>query len=155
MKTHYAAQQFYKIKSSLRLVYFVFFAIETCSPEEFHCAKHQPKCVPMTTVCDGHNDCVDGSDEVRCNTTSCPSYKWACADRNQCIYNSWRCDGEEDCNDGSDEKNCTTTSKCMRAFREIILHYVNFLLQPVFFFSEKYDKILIKFQNMSRKKGVQ
>lgn len=83
---------------------------ETCSPEEFHCAKHQPKCVPMTTVCDGHNDCVDGSDEVRCNTTSCPSYKWACADRNQCIYNSWRCDGEEDCNDGSDEKNCTTTT---------------------------------------------
>lgn len=101
----------YKNKKELH-VFVCLIAIETCSPEEFHCAKHQPKCIPSTEVCDGRNDCIDGSDEVNCTASACPSYKYPCASRNQCIYKSWVCDGEADCRDGSDEQNCTTTSKC-------------------------------------------
>lgn len=99
------------------------FLSETCTEEEFHCARHQPKCIPSTEVCNGNNDCVDGSDEVNCTSSTCPHFKYTCTNKKQCIYKNWVCDGERDCTDGSDEINCTrTTSKCTEEERSLPLY---------------------------------
>ncbi|KAK3107502.1 hypothetical protein FSP39_015994 [Pinctada imbricata] len=72
----------------------------------FHCKAHQPKCVPMTSRCNGEADCGDRSDEANCTQTECPDYKFNCGD-GRCIYKSWICDHEKDCSDGRDEVNCS------------------------------------------------
>lgn len=37
---------------------------------------------------------------------TCPSNKFACADKKQCIPKPQKCDGITQCNDNSDEKDC-------------------------------------------------
>ena len=36
----------------------------TIANEEFEC--NNGYCVPLTTICDGYNDCMDHSDEYKC-----------------------------------------------------------------------------------------
>jgi len=74
---------------------------ETDSGEEgerFMCADGSED-VPESWVCDGGDDCADGSDEVGC-------VPFMCADGTGEVPPSWVCDGEEDCTDGSDEASC-------------------------------------------------
>lgn len=45
---------------------FVIPEYQECGIEDFKCANQ--KCVPMFYVCDGDDDCRDGSDEKFCDT---------------------------------------------------------------------------------------
>jgi hypothetical protein len=57
-------------------------------------------------VCNGVDDCGDGSDETNCTTHGCKSDQLKCADKQQCIDMSDVCNGVVKCNDMSDEKDC-------------------------------------------------
>ena len=77
-------------------------------------------------ICDGDNDCQDGSDEDdaihQCNNRKCDNAtEIFCPDnkswgRSQCIPRKWVCDGDPDCIDGSDENstihNCPPPTPC-------------------------------------------
>ena len=79
-----------------------------CAGGEFRCNTGST-CVMMSYLCDGDNDCSDGSDERNCTKdgSSCLQGQFGCFD-GTCIRRSFACDGDEDCPDGSDEKNCTS-----------------------------------------------
>ena len=77
-----------------------------CPENHFKCAND--KCVPNVWVCDGDNDCGDGSDEgkdCKDHYRTCSEQEFACQNA-KCISKNYRCDGEDDCGDGSDEFGC-------------------------------------------------
>ncbi|XP_077998512.1 uncharacterized protein LOC144451517 [Glandiceps talaboti] len=75
-----------------------------CARDETPC--QDEGCVKLSFVCDGDKDCIDGSDEANCGTSSpCEPNEFVCFD-SSCVQKTWVCDGEPDCFDGSDEYNC-------------------------------------------------
>ncbi|XP_055449446.1 prolow-density lipoprotein receptor-related protein 1-like [Psammomys obesus] len=69
------------------------------------------KCIPVAWLCNGEQECPDGTDE-QCEETCLGHLQaWQCDD-GKCIPARWRCDGSRDCLDGSDEVNCEGLAAC-------------------------------------------
>ncbi|XP_078365385.1 vitellogenin receptor-like [Oculina patagonica] len=65
------------------------------------------KCLLLSSLCDGMNDCHDGTDEKNCPLNPvCESNKLSCDDGAKCLPLTWVCDSINDCNDNKDEHNC-------------------------------------------------
>lgn len=60
------------------------------------------RCLPLSLICDGQDDCGDGTDEQGC---LCPQGFLACAD-GRCLPPALLCDGHPDCLDAADEESC-------------------------------------------------
>uniref|UniRef100_A0A4W3GYH8 SRCR domain-containing protein n=1 Tax=Callorhinchus milii TaxID=7868 RepID=A0A4W3GYH8_CALMI len=74
--------------------------VSTCSSLEFTCSSG--RCVSQTFVCNGEDDCGDGSDEQGCRTPICGPHEFQCKN-SECIPLTWVCDNNADCTDRSDE----------------------------------------------------
>lgn len=67
----------------------------------------QTRCIPNEYVCDGHLDCMDQTDESKCDR--CESGSIYCGE-NKCMNSKTICDGNVDCPYGQDERNCIRLS---------------------------------------------
>ena len=81
--------------------------LTTCDANTFNCSDSSVLCIPPFMICDGHQECTDGTDEdpTICNNyQTCNDNEFTCASGNpKCIPMSFKCDGYQDCLDGSDE----------------------------------------------------
>ncbi|XP_050520113.1 atrial natriuretic peptide-converting enzyme [Daktulosphaira vitifoliae] len=68
--------------------------------EGFKCDKK--RCIPSDWRCDGHFDCEDHTDEMKCS--QCPDQLFCGAGK--CIATEHICNGVSDCEWGQDERNC-------------------------------------------------
>ncbi|XP_039074704.1 basement membrane-specific heparan sulfate proteoglycan core protein isoform X3 [Hyaena hyaena] len=75
-----------------------------CGPHEAMCPSGQ--CIPKDYLCDGQEDCKNGSDELNCGPPPpCEPNEFACRN-GHCALKLWHCDGDFDCEDHTDEADC-------------------------------------------------
>ncbi|XP_073910806.1 low-density lipoprotein receptor-related protein 2-like isoform X2 [Castor canadensis] len=83
-------------------------AIECNMTQQVVCGE---KCIPVAWLCNGEQECPDGTDEQCEETCRGHLQAWQCDD-GKCISMEWLCDGASDCLDGSDEVNCERSPAC-------------------------------------------
>lgn len=96
-------------------IYRYYYVHYTFQIYRYQCDNH--KCVPRYQLCDGINNCGDGSDEN--NMTLCannmkacnPLTEYTCANK-KCIDRAQLCDFADDCGDSSDELGCHHNNVC-------------------------------------------
>lgn len=82
------------------------------------------QCVTKYQRCDGHNDCMDNSDEEECgmflilqkerksyplfvlDIFHCKEPDFFRCTNKKCVSTAFLCDGQDDCGDNSDERRC-------------------------------------------------
>ncbi|XP_054256859.1 putative vitellogenin receptor [Macrosteles quadrilineatus] len=79
-----------------------------CPPMQFLCMDGE--CISEEKHCNGHPDCIDGTDEHNCDVIRCLAPMYFECDNNRCVSSSFVCDDDNDCEDWSDEKNCSDHS---------------------------------------------
>lgn len=70
-----------------------------CESGEFSCSSGQ--CISVKFLCDGEDNCDDGSDETICQ--NCTSGVFPCSSSKVCLERYQLCDGTPDCEDARDE----------------------------------------------------
>ena len=64
-------------------------------------------CVSDRSLCNGYEECKDGSDEDPAICSTCPG-KFKCLESGECVSLTTVCDSRINCNDGSDELDCNS-----------------------------------------------
>ncbi|WP_422449307.1 MULTISPECIES: hypothetical protein [unclassified Endozoicomonas] len=100
-----------------------------CPSDEFSC--DNGKCIYISDLCDGHDDCFDNTDERKdvCTKDKCEKLGRFICNSAKCIDTKGVCNGRDsgyghlDCGDGSDEgaKTCTQ-DRCEKLGRSFLCH---------------------------------